>query len=561
MQGGSNEGSSIPLAGSDQPRSLSFEQQARLGTQHGSDSATTSTSSSDSNLIRSVNHALNVIGMGRSQWLLLGYTSFAWAADASETMILSFLGPSVVCAFDAGPAEESLLTSVVFAGMLVGVYVLGSVSDSHGRRKGFLVSALLLGAAGVASAVAPSFGWLVLCRMMVGAGLGGTPIAVTLFAEWVPSARRGILSLLMQSSWTVGTAVQSLMAWAILGSLGWRWFLFLSALPLFVLVIGYPWLPESPYWLVAKQRYKDAEDIVGKVAEFNKVEAPLHTSFAPAPRESYANDSTKIVVDDGIISSEEESQGASWTQPVVAVLKSVRYALRQVFGERLARTTGILWLVWFANATTYYGLVLLTTSLQVESEKDKGEQRCHDGEAVFSSSDYFAVFITSLAEAPGLLGAAFLIDYKGRLWCLRIGMLICAICIFCLLIGGRVLQLVLLFISRAAIEGTFSVLYVYTPELYPTQIRSFGLALCNGFARLGGFSAPFFTVYLVENGKSSWSMILLGCLCSIALIGCLLLPIETMGTDLQADHTHDARNNNNTHAAEDEDEDVPLVVH
>jgi MFS family permease len=73
-------------------------------------------------------------------------------------MILSFLGPAVVCAWGVGAAAQSALTSVVFVGMMSGVYSLGVVSDHLGRRRGFLLSALLLGVAGLASALAPSFG-------------------------------------------------------------------------------------------------------------------------------------------------------------------------------------------------------------------------------------------------------------------------------------------------------------------------------------------------------------------------------------------------------------------
>lgn len=50
----------------------------------------------------------------------------------------------------------AVCTSVVFAGMLLGVSSLGVLADHLGRRRGFLASALLLGAAGLASALAPS---------------------------------------------------------------------------------------------------------------------------------------------------------------------------------------------------------------------------------------------------------------------------------------------------------------------------------------------------------------------------------------------------------------------
>jgi hypothetical protein len=82
--------------------------------------------------------------------------------------------------------------------------------------------------------------------------------------------------------------------------------------------------------------------------------------------------------------------------------------------------------------------------------------------------------------------------------------------------------------------GTFSCLYVYTPELYPTAVRSVGLALCNGFSRLGGFLAPFATVYLVEGGHTHWAEALLGTLCACAAAAAFALKYETRGRDLQS---------------------------
>lgn len=59
---------------------------------------------------------LPAAGFGRLQWLVLLYCGLAWLADACETMLLSFLGPAVRCAWGIGPGAESALTSVVFAG-------------------------------------------------------------------------------------------------------------------------------------------------------------------------------------------------------------------------------------------------------------------------------------------------------------------------------------------------------------------------------------------------------------------------------------------------------------
>ena len=46
--------------------------------------------------------------------------------------------------------------------------------------------------------------------------------------------------------------MQAVLAWSLLSSWGWRWLLGLSSLPLLVLLVAYPWLPESPYWLAVQ---------------------------------------------------------------------------------------------------------------------------------------------------------------------------------------------------------------------------------------------------------------------------------------------------------------------
>lgn len=103
---------------------------------------------------------------------------------------------------------------------------------------------------------------------------------------------------------------------------------------------------------------------------------------------------------------------------------------------------------------------------------------------------------------------------------------------------GAGVQVVLLFVARGAIEGTFSVLYIYAPELYPTAVRSFGLALCNAFSRFGGFAAPFATVYLVEKGRTHAAEGLLGTLTLAAGVAAFALRYETRGRDLQEEHLH-----------------------
>lgn len=81
-----------------------------------------------------VDEALMAMGFGNFQGLMLVYAGMGWVAEAMEMMLLSFVGPAIQSEWSLSSHEESLITSVVFAGMLVGAYSWGIVSDKHGRR-------------------------------------------------------------------------------------------------------------------------------------------------------------------------------------------------------------------------------------------------------------------------------------------------------------------------------------------------------------------------------------------------------------------------------------------
>ncbi|KAK2075775.1 hypothetical protein QBZ16_001516 [Prototheca wickerhamii] len=461
-----------------------------------------------------VTASIDAIGFGKFQWLLLVYTGLAWVADACETMLLSFLGPAIECDWGASPARASALTSVVFAGMMAGVYSLGAISDHWGRRRGFLVSALLLGGAGLGSAFSRTYLELFALRATVGFALGGAPIGVTLFAEFVPGAGRGMWLLVMQSFWTVGTVLMSTIAWGTVASpgLGWRWMLALGSAPLFVLLAAFPWVPESPHWLAAHGREAEAREVLRLVARVN--------GARPAPVE--AGDESPAGCSDG------EGGAAAPLPPARAPLaRRVRLALAALYGPDMRRTTLLLDGIWFINAITYYGLVLLCTELQTVRKKE----RCTAaGQPNLGSRDFRAILLTTFSEAPGMLMAAALVDGRGRKWSLRAGMALTGGAILLLLLAGpgSSLELGLLFVSRAGIMGAYSILYIYTPE-----IRAFGLAMCSAMSRLGGFLAPYATVALVESGRQAWTLSLLGGLCLGACVAAFFLRTETRGRDLQ----------------------------
>ncbi|CAK9138378.1 unnamed protein product [Ilex paraguariensis] len=85
-----------------------------------------------------VDDALVSMGFGKFQLLVFAYAGLGSSVEAMEVMILSFIGPSVKSEWELSSTEESLITTVVFAGMLIGAYSWGLISDNYGRRQDLL---------------------------------------------------------------------------------------------------------------------------------------------------------------------------------------------------------------------------------------------------------------------------------------------------------------------------------------------------------------------------------------------------------------------------------------
>lgn len=473
-------------------------------------SANTPTGTPSANLTEDkyrVDQAVDQLGFGKFQIKLSFLTGMAWMSDAMEMMILSMLAPALHCSWGIPSWQQAMLTTVVFGGMMISSGAWGSVCDKLGRKVALIISSAFTAYYGILSAASPNIVWMLILRALVGCGIGGAPQSVTLYAEFLPTNARARCVVLIEVFWAIGSCFEVILALVVMPSLGWRWLLILSSLPLVFFCFLCFWLPESPRFDMARGRNQAAQATLEKIAKENNKPMPL-----------------------GKLASES----------VTTDNKPKRGRFQDLFSPELRLTTVLLWIIWLANAFSYYGIVLVTTQLfeasgsstcsGVAKEDDKvKEPPCLLECKTLSTRDYTDLLWTTLAEFPGILITLLIIEWIGRRKTMIIEMI--AFSFFVLLVNicaSRGVLTFLLFTARGFITGAFQAAYVYTPEVYPTTTRALGLGTCSGMARIGAIVTPFVAQVLLKKSIHV-AISLYGAIGVLAAVAIFLLPIETKG--------------------------------
>ena len=185
---------------------------------------------------------------------------------------------------------EGLVVSSLLVGAIAGAGMSGYVSDRFGRRRVVFVIALIYIVGSLVLAFAPNVALLVVGRVILGLGVGGSTAIVPVYlSEMAPTEQRGALASLNQLMITIGIVLAYLINYAFTPIEGWRWMLGLAAVPALVLMIGVLFMPESPKWLLKQNREKEArkvmaltrddQEIDDEVEQMKKIEAEKESTW------------------------------------------------------------------------------------------------------------------------------------------------------------------------------------------------------------------------------------------------------------------------------------------
>jgi putative MFS transporter len=389
----------------------------------------------------------------RNARLVMGSATFF---DAFNALSLAFALPTLIRLWHISPKQSGLLISVSYVGQLAGALIFSALAEKVGRIRGTTAAIAIMSVMSFGCAMAGSLPALLACRLVQGIGVGGEmPVAATYINELSRAHGRGRFFLLYEMIFPLGLmATGQIGAWLV-PAFGWKFIFLAGGIPGLLITFLVARLPESPRWLISKGRIREAEAIVERIEASTGRRVPAATTSTTASTASLM-------------------QRGSWSE-----------LLSKIYRGR----TLIVWTLWasaffIANSLNNWMPSLYNTVYHLSLRQSLR-----------------AASMTNVAQVAVLLVCAFSIDRIGRRnWTVAAFVLGGGMLALLGIIGAQKVWSVMILgtLGYGIIGSINAVLYLYTPEIYPTRMRAIGTGLATSWLRIASAVGPALVGFLVD---------------------------------------------------------------
>ncbi|WP_123023372.1 MFS transporter [Mycolicibacterium stellerae] len=429
----------------------------------------------------------------RTQWLVLAGTTLGWGLDGfAGSLYILVLGPAMAdllpnSGVQAAPASigyyGGLTVALFLIGWATGGILFGLLADYFGRTRVLSVGILTYAVFSALAAFADTWWQLGILRFIAGLGSGvEAPVGAALIAETWRNRYRARACGVMMSGYAAGFFVAAA-AYALLGSHGWRFMLFLAGIPALLV------------WFIRR--------------------------YVPEPPEIEAHMKAR---------RERKRLGTNTSED--------RFVLRRLFEPPLLRpmlvctalASGALIAFW--SVTTWYP--------QIVRQLSAADQLPH------GVADHRVAMAAMLFNAGGIIGYAswgFLADAIGRRRAFLVSFAVSAVSVGWTFPFDRGYQefLIAMPFLGFGLFGALSGTFIYAPELFPPSVRATALAVCNSVGRYVTALGPLTAGAIATSWFGGNLGVATACVAALGLIAVVGLAFagETRGQPLPADPTHD----------------------
>ncbi|MCM5557307.1 MFS transporter [Pleomorphomonas sp. JP5] len=191
--------------------------------------------------------------------------------DAYQAAMIGFGNKYIAAQFGISPGLAATVNASVLVSALIGGLLSNRIINSLGQRKAFVVGMGLCVIGAAAVAFASSIWQVLICRIIMGVGLGiDFPLATSAVAELrgASSKKSGTSVNLWQMGWYISTTVVylvliPLVAWSVSEPELWRWGILLGAgFGVLVMVLRWVFIGESAMWAARANRFDLSREIL-----------------------------------------------------------------------------------------------------------------------------------------------------------------------------------------------------------------------------------------------------------------------------------------------------------
>lgn len=390
-------------------------------------------------------YILRICGIAALGGILFGY----------DTAVISGAIEALKAYFDLSPAETGWAVSNVVIGCVVGAFGAGPLAGRYGRKKALVVAALLFTVSAIGAALATTFTWFVIYRIIGGLAVGlAATVSPMYMSEVSPKDMRGRALSMQQFAIVFGQIVifyvnfkiasYASEAWLI--EMGWRWMIGSEVIPCLLFTALVFVIPESPRWSVMVGRDDQALAMLTRVSNAAHAKSVLNEI-----KESLRQD------------EQHRKQKLNYGDVRVRFILFVGCMIAM-----LQQVTGV-------NVMMYYAPVVLKTVTENAQE------------ALFQT-----IWIGVLQLVGSVIGA-MLMDRIGRIPLMRwgtlgtiVGLLITSYALYTQATGYFALFGMLFFMVFYAMSWGVGA-WVLVSEIFPNRMRSQGMSIAVGCMWLANF--------------------------------------------------------------------------
>lgn len=338
----------------------------------------------------------------------------------------------------------NLAQMTFMVGIMFGTILFSLASDRWGRKNPMIGAGLIQLVTGVGSAFIPWYWGFIILRFIQALAVGGSmTISFVLCMEVLGGRWRTIMATLTHIPFNLGTIIMAVIAYY---TREWRQFQLSISLPIAIIILYWWWVPESPRWLMAVGRDKEALAILQEAARKNKRTPPEKIPEL----------------------KKEVSEKIENKKPGVLDLFRT---------PNMRKKTLVVWVNWSNVGLCFFGIEQYLSNV--------------------GGNIFISVAVSGVCIIPGVLASIYTMDKVGRKWTLAGGQFTGAIsCLIIILLPDSMKDVEWWRLGFATLGVTgiavgFTTLYLYSTELFPTVVRNTGLGSGSMCARIGSMIAPF----------------------------------------------------------------------